>query len=1337
MKKQKKIVAWAIALSLLITSLSTTAYALDNESTNSISGENTVIEENQTNEQAKDTDESIDQSLKTQEVTADQNPDKTEESSSVEKPKALEYIYIDEQTINVPEEQNIMVAFADTELKLESATIHGHLDEDNTTFDIVSSKIVDNTVLFTKNYADVTEVGTYKLDSISYQIQGQEQDISISLKDQEITAEYIVTTEAEKENVIETSENLPGVTVYSIDDEGNTVEQSSTTDSIEDSVETVLSVVDENSVENESGARTGRAKEKVIVICAGHDASHPGATGSGLKEEQLTFKVAQYCKAELEQYSGVKVYLDRNSVQCAYPGQSSNYCLNQRVIDAAAKGASTFVDIHFNKANGAAKGAEIYVPNNSYSSAIHQDGVSLGNNILAQLSALGLYNRGTKVKDCTTNDRDPNGILEDYFTTNNLSKEYGMTGIIVEHAFLDNADDAAKLRDENFLKQLGEADARGIANTYGLTKGANIEVLNKDDFDGTAQIKITGAGAGANVAIWSDVNGQDDLNWTSVNGNLTINFNKRDYKNSTGTYNIHLYDAKNRLLKSVRFRVSSNTGSDLTITNINNQEKTYHIKLKFKDMPDEITTVQFPVWANKKQSDLKWYTARQTSKGVWEADVAVSSHKLSGTYQVHVYATNESGKQRFLKNGTFTVSQPTVSTLKAQNYNQNAGTFDVVVAGITSKSGVSKVQIPVWSTSTQSDLVWYTATKQKDGSYKAKINLANHQNHIGRYQIHMYLTSGNGIRIGKTTTYDVKNSTATIQVNDASNGKETNYTIKATNMGLYGNCSSVQYAVWSEANGQDDLIWYNGQKINSELWQTKVDISRHHTSGRYRVDVYATINAVQRGVGSTTFTVTNPSVSTFKIENYNQSAGTFDVIVSGINSKSGVKKVQVPVWSTSNQSDLVWYNATRQSDGSYRVKVSIANHQYHTGTYQVHMYLTSGNGIQIGKTTTYNVKNPTATIQVNDASNGKETNYTIKATNMGLYGNCSSVQYAVWSEANGQDDLIWYNGQKIHSGLWQTKVDISRHHTSGRYRVDVYATINGVLRGIGSRSFTVSNPTVSTLKVENFNENTGNFEVVVSGISSKSGVEKVLVPVWSTSNQSDLVWYTATRQSNGSYRVNVSIANHKNHTGTYQIHMYLTAGNKVQVFKSTSFKVVLAEKYSIMGTSSVTVDQMVRYFNANATYPSSALAKGGAKDIRTFCTIYKEEAEAEGVRVEVAFAQAMKETGYLKFGGIVKIEQYNFAGIGALDNNSKGQCASFKDVRTGVRAQIQHLKGYASKSALKQTCVNPRFTYIQRGCAPYVQWLGINENPSGKGWATEKNYGHSINNDYIKKILKF
>ena len=530
MKKLKGIVVGLLTLSMLVNPLGITVYAVDNENIIDIDEEENSADESKINRE-----ESIEESDNQEKVNPEVQNAEEEQNNNVmmDKQKALEYIYIDEQTVNIPEEQNIMVVFADTEVKLESAVLHGYLVENNTTFDIAASKVIDNTVLFTQSYTDTAEVGTYKLDSVSYKIQGQEQEINISLEEQEITAEYTVTAEAEQENETKDTENVPEVTVYSIDDNGNTVEQSGATDDIENSVETVLSAVDESVNENESRARTGRAREKVIVICAGHDASHPGATGSGLNEEQLTFKVAQYCKAELEQYSGVKVYMDRSSVACAYPGQSSNYCLNQRIVDAAAKGATTFVDIHFNKANGAAYGAEVYVPNNSYSSAIHQDGVNLGNNILAQLSALGLYNRGAKVKDCTTNDRDQNGILEDYFTTNNLSKEYGMTGIIVEHAFLDNAGDAAKLRDENFLRQLGIADAKGIANTYGLTKGANIEVLNKDDFEGTAQIKITGAGTGANVAIWSEVNGQDDLKWTSVNGNLTINFNKKDYKNST------------------------------------------------------------------------------------------------------------------------------------------------------------------------------------------------------------------------------------------------------------------------------------------------------------------------------------------------------------------------------------------------------------------------------------------------------------------------------------------------------------------------------------------------------------------------------------------------------------------------------------------------------------------------------------------------------------------------------------------------------------------------------------------------------------------------------------
>ena len=166
--------------------------------------------------------------------------------------------------------------------------------------------------------------------------------------------------------------------------------------------------------------------------------------------------------------------------------------------------------------------------------------------------------------------------------------------------------------------------------------------------------------------------------------------------------------------------------------------------------------------------------------------------------------------------------------------------------------------------------------------------------------------------------------------------------------------------------------------------------------------------------------------------------------------------------------------------------------------------------------------------------------------------------------------------------------------------------------------------------------------------------------------------------------------------------------------------------YQITGTSSVTVSQMVKYYNtySSIAYPSAALTKGGATNIETFCKIIKEEADAENIKADVVFIQAMLETGYLKFGGDVKISQFNFAGLGATGNGVAGN--SFKDVRTGIRAQVQHLKAYANKEALKNTCVDVRFSYVTRGSAPYVEWLGIQENPNGGGWAASKNYGNDL-----------
>lgn len=170
---------------------------------------------------------------------------------------------------------------------------------------------------------------------------------------------------------------------------------------------------------------------------------------------------------------------------------------------------------------------------------------------------------------------------------------------------------------------------------------------------------------------------------------------------------------------------------------------------------------------------------------------------------------------------------------------------------------------------------------------------------------------------------------------------------------------------------------------------------------------------------------------------------------------------------------------------------------------------------------------------------------------------------------------------------------------------------------------------------------------------------------------------------------------------------------------------ILPGEYPIMGESSIKVSQMVQYYHAHRQdYPSEELGNGGAPDLETFCGIFYEEACAEGVRPEVAFAQTMKETGFLQFGGDVVITQFNFAGLGTTGGGVQGN--QFPDVRTGVRAQIQHLKAYATEAGLNQPCVDERYGYVAKGSAPFVEWLGQKENPEGLGWATGLNYGYDI-----------
>ena len=170
---------------------------------------------------------------------------------------------------------------------------------------------------------------------------------------------------------------------------------------------------------------------------------------------------------------------------------------------------------------------------------------------------------------------------------------------------------------------------------------------------------------------------------------------------------------------------------------------------------------------------------------------------------------------------------------------------------------------------------------------------------------------------------------------------------------------------------------------------------------------------------------------------------------------------------------------------------------------------------------------------------------------------------------------------------------------------------------------------------------------------------------------------------------------------------------------------------SIMGVTQANVEKMVSMFaRSGKTYPSSVYERYGAPAISDFCKIVVEEASAEGVRAEVVFCQAMLETGWLQFGNQVKASQCNFCGLGATDDGASGaDFSSYGEsaVRMGIRAQVQHLKAYGSTEPLNNVCIDPRFNYVTRGCAPTVAGLS-------KHWASSDNYGKQIN-ILIKQLL--
>ncbi|MFQ7625405.1 GBS Bsp-like repeat-containing protein [Streptococcus salivarius] len=366
---------------------------------------------------------------------------------------------------------------------------------------------------------------------------------------------------------------------------------------------------------------------------------------------------------------------------------------------------------------------------------------------------------------------------------------------------------------------------------------------------------------------------------------------------------------------------------------------------------------------------------------------------------------------------------------------------------------------------------------------------------------------------------------------------------------------TVSVPIWSEINGQDDIIWYTANRQNSGTYTVNVKASAHKNStGLYNIHLYYVQKDGQlTGVGGTTTQVfigktpeqLKPKAN-FAIENNNAKAGTFDAVITNISAPLGVKEVLVPSWSLENgQDDLIWHKATKQTDGSYRVTIKASEHKGTKGNYRADAYIVdnSNNRHYIAeKVVAVDYARPSGVLTIENNNTAAGT-FDAVVRNIVAPTGLKEVLVPSWSLAGGQDDLIWHKATRQADGSYRVTIKATDHKNStGKYRADAYLVDDSNKRFYLTEKVvevTQTRPSAS-LFIENNNSDLGTFDAVIRNIVAPNGVKEVLVPSWSLVNgQDDLVWHKASRQSDGSYRVTIKSSEHKNSLGNYRADVYI------------------------------------------------------------------------------------------------------------------------------------------------------------------------------------------------------
>ncbi|MCY7214332.1 GBS Bsp-like repeat-containing protein [Streptococcus anginosus] len=470
------------------------------------------------------------------------------------------------------------------------------------------------------------------------------------------------------------------------------------------------------------------------------------------------------------------------------------------------------------------------------------------------------------------------------------------------------------------------------------SQGFDVVVTNVNSTKGVKTVKLP---------IWSSQGGQDDIIWYDAtkqnDGTYKLSVDIRRHKNNYGDYNVHMYyvqsdgslqgvtgtttkveEPKYSVTGTIHIENKTSQGFDVVVTDVSSTKG--------------VKTVKLPVWSSQGgQDDIIWYDAAKQIDGTYKLSVDIRRHKNNrGEYNIHMYYVQSDGSLQGVTGTTTKVEEPKYSVTGTINIqNKTSQGFDVLITNASDSNGISRVKVPIWTDKDgQDDIIWYDATKQSDGNYKVSVNVDKHKGEYGEYNIHLYYIESNGkVRgVSGTKTTVVAPSSARESI---------------PSQGVYTFKKEVEVKNSPTMTAKTEFTFARGERIRYD----KVLDADHH-----QWISYVSYSGTRRYIPIATLTneeAPKPVQVTGTIHIENKTSQGFDVVVTNVSSTKGVKTVKLPVWSSQGgQDDVIWYDAAKQNDGSYKLSVDIRRHKNNRGEYNIHMYYVQSDGSLQGVTGT-------------------------------------------------------------------------------------------------------------------------------------------------------------------------------------------------------------------------------------------------------------------------------------------------------------------------------------------------------------------------------------------------